>query len=58
MPAAAAPVVSYPAMHEFMRVGHSLITIVLAFLGGVVAAFLYSTRARGQTEKAEPVAKG
>lgn len=37
-------IVSYPAMHEFMRVGHSLLTIILAVIGGIVATYLHQTR--------------
>lgn len=39
-------IVNYPAMHEFMRVGHSLLTIILAVIGGIVATYLYQTRDR------------
>jgi hypothetical protein len=39
-------VTSYPAMHEFMRVGHSLFTIILAFTGAALGAYLYQTRDR------------
>jgi hypothetical protein len=49
-------VMDYPAQHDFTRVGHSLFTIIVAFVGGVVAAFLYSTRERAQSGKSEPAA--
>jgi hypothetical protein len=39
-----APVDDYPLQHNFTRVGHSLFTIMLAFLGGLVATWLYQTR--------------
>ena len=39
-------IVNYPAMHEFMRVGHSLFTIILAVAGGALGAYLYQTRDR------------
>jgi hypothetical protein len=42
-------VVSYPALHEFMRVGHSLFIIILAVLGGTLGNYLYQTRDRGTT---------
>jgi hypothetical protein len=34
----------YPAMHEFMRVGHSLFIIVIALIGGWLGTVLYRTR--------------
>jgi hypothetical protein len=39
-------IMNYPAMHEFIRVGHSLLTIILAVVGGIVATYLYQTRDR------------
>jgi hypothetical protein len=37
-------IINYPALHEFTRVGHTLFTIILAFVGGVVATYFYKTR--------------
>jgi hypothetical protein len=38
------PAASYPAMHEFMRVGHSLFIIIFALIGGWLGTILYRTR--------------
>ncbi len=38
------PTASFPVMHEFMRVGHSLFTIVFALIGGCLGTILYRTR--------------
>jgi hypothetical protein len=38
--------ISYPLMHEFMRIGHSLFTIIVAGVGGALATYLYQTRDR------------
>jgi hypothetical protein len=39
-------IIDYPAMHEFMRVGHSLFTITLAVAGGALGVYLFQTRDR------------
>jgi hypothetical protein len=38
------PTTSYPAMHEFTRVGHSFFTIIFALVGGCLGTVLYRTR--------------
>jgi hypothetical protein len=54
-PAAAPATVDYPALNEFMRVGHSLFVIVLAFVGGMIAVQLYRSREQGEPAKREPL---
>jgi hypothetical protein len=47
----APPTYDYPALHEFTRVGHSLFTVLLALVGGILAANLYRTRDQTSSDK-------
>ena len=52
-------VLDYPALHEYARVGHSLFTVIAAFVGAFVATYLYRTRDRAARIKRtsnEPIA--
>ena len=44
-------VIDYPALHEFTRVGHSLFTVIAAFVGALVAMCLFRTRDKAATSK-------